>query len=532
MKPEAYKYRSLTSPASDGFSIRVLELDPASTACDKLAGTLAEIRVDKDYEMSWLRHTVRISQRLPERQSENPTTIHGRPMKALPRRRVPISFPPDAELANEWRYHEALSYTWGDPANRFDDVLFLDQAPLRISKNLSEALRRFRIPDRPRRLWVDAVCINQDDIPERNDQVARMHLIYRYASRVLIWLGEDSSVEDGAMSFKFLQWSQAQPVKSVHDLLAQFNMAYNPCQGDLTPEIIRQFFARPWFSRRWIVQEALQDSMSGIVQMHCGEFSVGWNTFATAMLDWAVREPEFRDSFPVQLAQGSSNARSSHTIWAIVHFQQFGCQDPRDCIAALLNLRRVPDSSPFRVDYAKTIEDNYIDFAISLAGRGKCEPLLLCAARRRCQSSEHVQRKMPSWVPDWRIMEPALSQAKFSTGTKVTVSGTVHERAVLALEGRILRKFTGEVEVKNDSIVWQSLRADCLRPIQGDIVFQAGVDSDPHWYFGQLVLRPAGPTNEPTANMTKYTIVTEYIHEEWGRITEAVDDGLHVISLV
>ncbi|KAK6082780.1 heterokaryon incompatibility protein [Seiridium cupressi] len=309
-------------------------------------------------------------------------------------------------------------------------------------------------------------------------------------------------------------------------------MAHNPCQGDLTPEIIHQFFARPWFSRRWIVQEALQDSMSGIVQMHCGAFYVGWNTFATAMLDWAVREPEFRDSFPIKLAQGSSSARSSHTIWAIVHFQQFGCQDPRDFIAALLNLRRVPDSAPFRVDYAKTIEDNYIDFAISLAERGECEPLLLCAARRRCQSSEHVQQKMPSWVPDWRIMEPALSQAKFSTGTKVTVSGTVHERNVLALEGRMLRKSTGEVEVKNDSIVWQSLRADCLRPIQGDIVFQAGVDSDPHWYFGQLVLRPAEPTKRPTANMTEYTIVTEYIYEEWSRITEAVDDGLHVISLV
>ncbi len=62
--------------------------------------------------------------------------------------------------------------------------------------NLGLALKRLRHPEQSRVLWIDAVCINQDDIQERSQQVAMMGDIYKQASRVLTWIGEPSPPKD------------------------------------------------------------------------------------------------------------------------------------------------------------------------------------------------------------------------------------------------------------------------------------------------------------------------------------------------
>ncbi|KAK5627459.1 hypothetical protein RRF57_003174 [Xylaria bambusicola] len=83
---------------------------------------------------------------------------------------------------------QALSYTWGEPS--FTETLIVDKVCfLRITPNLRDALRRFRLPSNPRRLWVDAVCINQKDEEEKGKQIPFMDVIYRGASAVLVWLG-------------------------------------------------------------------------------------------------------------------------------------------------------------------------------------------------------------------------------------------------------------------------------------------------------------------------------------------------------
>jgi hypothetical protein len=60
---------------------------------------------------------------------------------------------------------------------------------LNITTNLFDALKRLRLPDADRVLWVDAICINQFDLEEKNIQVPLMKDIYSKASVVLIWLG-------------------------------------------------------------------------------------------------------------------------------------------------------------------------------------------------------------------------------------------------------------------------------------------------------------------------------------------------------
>jgi len=68
--------------------------------------------------------------------------------------------------------YEALSYVWGLEQHRLYIELNLTQTS--VTRNLHAALNRLRHPDEPRRLWVDAICINQADNEERGQQVALM----------------------------------------------------------------------------------------------------------------------------------------------------------------------------------------------------------------------------------------------------------------------------------------------------------------------------------------------------------------------
>ncbi|KAI4281668.1 MAG: hypothetical protein L6R38_003511 [Xanthoria sp. 2 TBL-2021] len=96
----------------------------------------------------------------------------------------------DSELSTAPEY-EALSYVWGN--DECPQGLQLPSGYLRITDSLASTLRALRSSDKPRQLWVDAVCINQRDHVEKAHQVSQMAKIYGKAARVLAWLGENSA---------------------------------------------------------------------------------------------------------------------------------------------------------------------------------------------------------------------------------------------------------------------------------------------------------------------------------------------------
>ncbi|KAM3423462.1 hypothetical protein BST61_g893 [Cercospora zeina] len=108
------------------------------------------------------------------------------------------------ELIEVLQTYEALSYSWGgafDDDELADVKIVLSGHTVGIRGNLHNALHRLRYPDRARRLWVDALCINQDDVPERNGQVQSMETVYSSCAKVLVWLGEDTDILDGELIF-------------------------------------------------------------------------------------------------------------------------------------------------------------------------------------------------------------------------------------------------------------------------------------------------------------------------------------------
>lgn len=90
-------------------------------------------------------------------------------------------------------HYEALSYVWGDPV-RHSEFICSDK-PIGLTASLAGALRRLRRHDQPRHIWADQVSINQDDEDERSKQVQLMNSIYKNATHVLVWLGEDFDEE-------------------------------------------------------------------------------------------------------------------------------------------------------------------------------------------------------------------------------------------------------------------------------------------------------------------------------------------------
>ena len=82
--------------------------------------------------------------------------------------------------------YEALSYCWGDSKDRFP-ITCNGVRGLAVTENLHSALKRLQLPNQPRLIWADAICINQEDIDERGSQVRLMKDIYRRAFSSHYW---------------------------------------------------------------------------------------------------------------------------------------------------------------------------------------------------------------------------------------------------------------------------------------------------------------------------------------------------------
>ena len=140
---------------------------------------------------------------------------------------------------------EALSYAWGDPT--LVESILLDDQEFKVTLSAWSALKALRYDDRHRVLWIDAICINQDNLEERTAQLKLMGMIYQKASSVRVWLG---SADDGDNDAVSILKSMAS-TQGVQDTLG-----YSKPDGKRNRmDQVQRFFARSWWERLWVVQE-------------------------------------------------------------------------------------------------------------------------------------------------------------------------------------------------------------------------------------------------------------------------------------
>ncbi|RDW77673.1 hypothetical protein BP6252_05726 [Coleophoma cylindrospora] len=174
--------------------------------------------------------------------------------------------------------YEALSYVWGEAKDLYFGKRLRIVNPkkaglaseITVTSNLAQALRALRLPNKPRYLWIDAVCINQQDELEKTRQVKLMSEIFQGASNVCIWLGpeDEGSSRVPSLIKSILNWGTTVEEKVTKDTYTSKWRAFG--------SLIR----RPWFSRRWCVQEI---ALAKQATVHFGKNVVQWQDFADAV---------------------------------------------------------------------------------------------------------------------------------------------------------------------------------------------------------------------------------------------------------
>jgi hypothetical protein len=161
-----------------------------------------------------------------------------------------VSLLSDSRLA-----YETISYCWGpskDPV-----VINLNGCLVPVSATSEAAVRRMRLIDQSRVLWIDAICINQSSLSERNEQVALMSDVYSIATQNLVYLGkDDAGIAEQALESVQLIVSEMRAATNDFELLYQ--ALYDEATGGqhysdekLSPnvnfEALRSLLDLPWF---------------------------------------------------------------------------------------------------------------------------------------------------------------------------------------------------------------------------------------------------------------------------------------------
>lgn len=194
--------------------------------------------------------------------------------------------------------YEALSYCWGDTTEhniiQLKSFFSADEAddefrPFRIHDSLYQALLHLRpSTGNPRKLWADAICINQADLVERAQQVTNMPLIYQRATRVVIWLGpmldrRRHCVNDMLdIQRRIAQRRQDSQDYTEDEWIKVVRECSRPIGDNL--EVSTMYYERwaecnfDWFTRTWVLQE-IANSRDRTV--FCGKEELSWDTLCS-----------------------------------------------------------------------------------------------------------------------------------------------------------------------------------------------------------------------------------------------------------
>jgi hypothetical protein len=166
--------------------------------------------------------------------------------------------------------YETLSYSVGKPEKKA--ILSLrhhgQREQLPVTVRLESILRHLRYSGKDRRLWVDAISINQEDLDERAREVRRLGMIFAKAQNVCIWLGDSADNSDLAMEF----------ISEVLDFGA-FDRLVRDDSKERHWLALAKLMAREWFTRRWVVQEM---ALARKATVHCGSRTISWPDMAAA----------------------------------------------------------------------------------------------------------------------------------------------------------------------------------------------------------------------------------------------------------
>lgn len=448
--------------------------------------------------------------------------------------------------------YEAISYVWGNPDDTVD--IICNGRSVSITVNLRDALRRFRDEKTARRLWADALCINQEDTQEKGHQVQRMGEIYRNAQTVLVWLGRASEgiaeecfaairrtntyldslfVENGNSYFGMSQMTPPFPI---------------PVDKS-TWQKVAALLKLPWFKRVWTIQEC---ALAKKCRMFWGKCHIDCeDVFELSLWCWRYGylaqvlskhglyhlsnlfalysdiHSQYRGIVSWQnsrpgLVARLEERRNHSFVHVLNQVDRLKAEDPRDYIYAFLGcpISQTKDRNRLmEPDYTLTVDDVYSAAAIALLKRTNEGALVLTAVRH--PSRQHlVQTKQPTWVPRWHIVRSyntignVISTFRAGSST-AEFRAAVHDDRSLAVPG-----------FQFDTVAWKSDTIQVDKFALSSVLQEPGMQNAEQPYVDVLRDEVSKAAQELQLQV-RYDRFIFAITKQWGQSSLDSDDLAH-----
>ncbi|KAI1078503.1 heterokaryon incompatibility protein-domain-containing protein [Whalleya microplaca] len=324
--------------------------------------------------------------------------------------------------------YRPISYVWGSKAE--EKSITLNGTAFSVLATVYPILELFcdnpEFKDARPWLWIDSICINQDDLEERSAQVALMTRIFGHTCYTTIWLGESTPSSDRGMDL----------MKLVADGEEQEELKHDPKLQDLDAwRDYEQVALNPWFRRAWTLQEGITGpDDTTCVYFYGNKKLTRWQVICASVATW-YRMPEDcpvdRDSWaPLWNRRRIYHwyrGRDPGRFVSLLALMAFSCQtkasDPRDHIYSLLGVVNRWDREAVGLPtYHLDVEVVYTDLVRKWVQ--KHESLdIICFAQMCHRRYGSMDSKLPSWVPDWRNR---VIRSAVATPMLVSQSGKRH----------------------------------------------------------------------------------------------------------
>lgn len=273
--------------------------------------------------------------------------------------------------------YEALSYTWADESGDVTRNCQIFLGPywdiVWITHGCEQAISTIRHKHVDRLVWVNSICIQQEDMIEKNHQTRLLREIFQKAFKVVVYLGK--ATKDSSVALDFIKSAE-------NKLLISKGV---DAVDESRKRALTSLFARPYFSRLWVIQEVVQAKR---LEVFCGQDSVLLPNLPLATIIPNLPAPNWFIDRTVWLEELRSKPKCEPFLQATAYI----CSDPRDKVFGVLGLL---DEQGVEPDYTCPVEIVYVGIAAYLIKNHRAFDILAFSGAREKQYT------IPSWVPDW-----------------------------------------------------------------------------------------------------------------------------------
>ncbi|KAK4553139.1 hypothetical protein LTR86_009866 [Recurvomyces mirabilis] len=316
--------------------------------------------------------------------------------------------------------YRCLSYCW--ETTERDSAILVDGYRFAVTQNLHNALLSLRNVKTELRIWIDQICINQEDHEERSYQVSIMKHIFTNAKEVIVWLGEADD-----KSAKLCEYARKMP-RGEHAIRDSPKNALKRILGQRQlQDALQKLLARKWFTRVWVIPEV---ALARFNTVAIGNELISWDNMVRLIRDTPMPpatgfdkqsailgNPRQRIAILSQMvASQRENLYHTDITQLLILAKSSEATDLRDKVYAFDGITLLRTQIDYRdlPDYIRSVERVYLNIAHHYIDSITSEDYYsrwhgLTEERRTQQLMSilysagklHQHLDLPSWAPDW-----------------------------------------------------------------------------------------------------------------------------------